>query len=160
MMTMSNDMNVYDKFEKAALLLIEVNAEGRNKFSDYYSNLGGARFLYQFGITRIDCGRSVGKSRFIKTHAKSNDLIICQSASASDYYTRHESPTKAKVCSVAEAPFFKSLQKFTGMRVSTVWIDELTMSVTGRDYDLDERLRILCQELQRFQVENVVIFGQ
>jgi hypothetical protein len=56
--------------------LIELNKENRSNFEREALSIPLLDFVMEFGTVKLDIGRAVGKTQFIKNHATSNDLIL------------------------------------------------------------------------------------
>jgi len=65
--------------------LIDLNKENRVRWEKHKSMLPVFDYIYDYCMVKLDIGRCVGKTEFIKNHAKKNDIVfVVNSAQAEE----------------------------------------------------------------------------
>ncbi len=111
--------------------LIELNKENRSKFEREALSIPLLDFVMEFGTVKLDIGRAVGKTQFIKNHATSNDLILTFGQKQAFEFAKE---TRASVFSDFNVLF----EKLRGSTKSfeTIYIDEPHLTFRNESMNL------------------------
>jgi len=129
--------------------LIELNKENRSKFEREALSFPLLGFIMEFGTVKLDIGRAVGKTQFIKNHATSNDLILTFGQQQAFEFAKE---TKAFVFSDFDIMFEKL--KGNSKVFETIYIDE--PHLTFRNIDM----RLMLSKLISNINQTIVILGK
>lgn len=116
----------FEKLVDDAIAIVEANSADGNALSD---SMGFLNYLREFRTVRIDLGRRVGKTKYVRDHAKRDDVIIVPTYGLRDscYRDFARAAWSAKVFPVID------LERARGLQPNRIFIDEGRM--------VDEALR-------------------
>ena len=116
----------FEKLVDDAIAIVEANCADARARSD---SIGILSYLRDFRTVRIDLGRGVGKTKYVRDHAERDDVIIVPTIGLRDHGYRdfRQAPCAARVFPVID------LDRARGLHPKRIFIDEGRM--------VDEALR-------------------
>jgi hypothetical protein len=129
--------------------LIELNKENRKRFEREFLSVPLLDFVFEFGTVRVDIGRAVGKTQFIKDHATNNDLILTFGHQQASIF---EKGTKSLVFSNIDEMFEKL--RGTSKVFETIYIDEPRLTFRNND------MRLVLSKLIYNNEQTIVVLGK
>jgi hypothetical protein len=127
--------------------LIELNKQNRKIWEKEKEVLSITDFILEFGIIRLDIGRAVGKSNFIKTHATEKDLVLTFGNRQANILQKE---TKATTCNVDNI-----VMPLICPRIfETIYVDEPYL--TFKNKDMIDFLKLLIYNTE----QTIILLGK
>ena len=128
--------------------LVDLNKQNRDDNRHNMEMFSPSEAVWEYGVVRLDIGRGVGKTTFIKNNATSKDLIITFNRESQK--TFGETPAKVIVSDVGE--FLRALHYAEVFE--TIYVDEPMLSF--RQLDIRDALKTFIYNYD----QTIVILGK
>ena len=137
-----------NEYENVLKQIIDINKKNRDANRHNMEMFSPSEAVWEYGVIRLDIGRGVGKTTFIKNNATSKDLIITFNRESQK--TFGETPAKVIVSDVGE--FLRALHYAEVFE--TIYVDEPVLSF--RQLDIRDALKTFIYNYD----QTIVILGK
>jgi len=150
-------MNIFkwfkqSKFDRAINFLIEVNEENRDNFEHLCKQIPLVDYLLFACMVHCSCGRAVGKTHYVVTHATNKDLIVCHNRSIIELYRqKYNGNERLNIISVDQI----DSSVLRGRNFEKVYVDEPALCF--KNYD---RIKFYEMLLQQPTEPTIIMLGE
>ena len=146
-----------NKFHDLVEELIQLNHEHRKMYFNRTYPL--ITFFKEFCIVKIDCGRQIGKTEYIRSHATNEDLIIVPHGRDQSGYNYDATYDKLNIIRMKDV-FQTTL--IADRRYNTIYVDEIVSCQGSMRHDLGTYNIITNQIYDNYirdEQQTLVLFG-